>query len=171
MMNDEINELVSFSLAVRNNDKMKRDLRKGRNKYTEHYAYYLVIPKVSDKRDEDFALKVSALIATFDFSQDNVTFGEAVRNSKNDNLERRLLSLMNLNRDQAFEEIYRIFNYMENSKTRSNIKLDWYGLARTLSRWGNGVTDNSLKSRQTILRDYYRVEETAPSNNTNEKSE
>lgn len=154
---EKIDELVSRVLAARGRDtKVTRELAKGLNRYTEQYAYPHVLPYTNSPREEDIFLRVAGLIASSSIAQrDDVTFGEFVKKSEGD-FENSLILLTKLSQEQAVVSINRLLIRCEGSKSGG---FNWYGLARTLTYWGNGVSDNSLKVRQAILRDFYRVKD------------
>lgn len=147
--------IVAYALATRKDEEINREMKKGLNKHTEHYAYPHVLPRVPHISQEDRVLRIAGLIASESRPYDaEVDFGRWLnedRDAKKENIENRLLRLMNLNFDQAIDEIVRLFKLTGNPGG-----LNWYRLAETLFFWGDGVSDGSLKTRQSILRDYYR---------------
>jgi hypothetical protein len=60
--------------------------------------------------------------------------------------------MVNLEIEGAIESIARLIGL-----SSTKFGFNWYGLAHTLSRWGNGVSERSLGARQQLLRDFYRA--------------
>lgn len=155
---EDVKRLVALALESRSSkDKsLNRDLSKGANRYTEHYAYPHIIP-LSNRQNERRMLRIAALIAMSNVKQNNdKSFGTWARDNASNNTEYRMLRLTNLNFDQVVAEIARILRSINVSEKDAGF--NWYDLAATLFYWGKGVTTESLKTRQKILKDFYRVE-------------
>lgn len=158
----KINKVIGLSLSTKNNTQaaktLKRDLIKGNNKYTEHYAYKHIIPYV-DEKDEEKALRIASLIANNNITQNqDINFGSWVRIKANgdkkaiERLSQKLSIITNLKFEQAVEQLNRLINQLETNGDSFN----WIDLGNTLFYWGNGITDNSIKVRQRLLKDFYR---------------
>lgn len=152
-INKTIDEVVNKSLYSRSIPGVSRDIQKGLNKHTEHYAYQHIIHLIDSPKDETRLIRIAGLIASSKVSQGNVSFGEWVYKNCDDKVKDRMMRLMNLQFDQAIVEISRIIGMNKSSIGSFN----WYQLARTLFYWGNGVSDTSLEVRQRIVKDYFRV--------------
>lgn len=155
-MADQTQAVVSLALASRSyaNKTVVRELSRGLNRHTEHYAYSHVIPLAQDPSHETRLLRIAGLIASSPISQGNQSFGDWLRRSGYGNAEKRLIRLIGLGFEQAVEEIFRITRAVGDKGASFN----WYQLSDTLFFWGKGVSDESLKVRQSILRDYYRTD-------------
>lgn len=153
-MAEQTKGIVGLGLSSRAtiNKSLRRDLQKGASRHTEHYAYQHVIPLSAGELTEERLLRIAALIAGSDVSHGDQSFGEWLQGKKSKNAENRLLAMMNLNFEQAISEIARLLKSVDNSGS-----FNWFDLADTLFFWGNGISDASLKTRQKLLRDYYRV--------------
>lgn len=149
-----LNDVVGLSLDSRNDKKRRRDISKGSSLHTEHYAYPLVLPFIENAHEETRLLRIAALIASSNAAQDQeLSFGAWAAKQK-DKVEDRIVRLANLPFEQAVEETHRIINRVEKDQ-RSGF--NWFNLSNTLFFWGKGVTAESIRVRQSILRDFYRV--------------
>jgi hypothetical protein len=147
--------IVGYALSRRRDVSSRRNLIKGLNRHTEHYAYEQIIPLSGGSRNEEFALRLAGLVSSHDFPQVNdVSLGEFLRmNAKSNGVETEVLRLISLDRYQAIESIQRLLLRTSAAKSGFN----WFSLGAVLEFWGNGITDESLKMRQRILKDFYRA--------------
>lgn len=151
-MSEQTAAAVGLAL-IRNDLSKNRDLKKGLNKHTEHYAYPHIIPIANNSYDEERLLRIAGLVASYPIAQGEQTFGSWLYSKKSKNVEDRLSRIVSLNFDQAVSEFSRILKMVNNDGA-----FNWFGLADVLFFWGNGITDASLNSRQKTLKEFYRAE-------------
>lgn len=173
--------LISLILASRENSnsssqnrKLIAAIRKGISPYTESYAFPYVLPYCDDAvRDQTAVLRAAALTAMFpEIPQTNKenplrvgqSFALASRKlselggdysandpAKPDAIASRLRVIQFLDIEQAVLVIRGLLSLCK----KTEIPLNYYALARILVHWGNGVTPQSKKVRQAMVRDYY----------------
>ena len=151
---ESLHRVVSYALANSND---AHNLKRGLTKETEHYAYPHVLSRLTEEdvknpNYEIVALRVAGMIAATGVPHSpDVQIGRWVqRNSTQEGTETRLTQLVNMDLESAISSIYRLIVSV-NGKSGFN----WYKLAETLLYWGDGKTDWSLNSRQSVLRSYY----------------
>ncbi|QRV02137.1 type I-E CRISPR-associated protein Cse2/CasB [Arcanobacterium phocisimile] len=161
----------------------RANIRRGADPFTEHYAYPYIYPALGpDARSEvrKTAVRVAALIAEFTDipqSQENgerkfKSFGKWcselsiawARQKKPDQqvsfdprnpdaIAQRLAYIHTQDFEEAYKSIWRLMQ-MANSLTNPPA-CDYFSIYRLLSRWGNGVSEQSRALRMQILKDYY----------------
>lgn len=153
-------------------------LRKGANSVTEHYAYPYVLPYTEGLHEQQkiALLRVCAMLAEYptikayqpeEDGRRSKSFGrwcyqlstqlnngkQPHANDPQDFVGRRIAYLHTQDLEEACLSIRRLLAMA--AGTAQPPQLDTYGLARMLLDWGNGLSSNSQKVRQKILRDYY----------------
>lgn len=153
-------------------------LRKGANSTTEHYAYPYVLPYTEGLHEQQkiALLRVCAMLAEYpaiaDYQPEETekrskSFGrwcyqlsiqlnngkQPQANDPQDFVGRRIAYLHTQDLEEACLSIRRLLAMA--AGTAQPPQLDTYGLTRMLLHWGNGLSPESQKVRQKILRDYY----------------
>ncbi|USR79355.1 type I-E CRISPR-associated protein Cse2/CasB [Arcanobacterium pinnipediorum] len=161
----------------------RANIRRGADPFTEHYAYPYIYPALGpDVRPEvrTTAVRVAALIAEFiDIPQSQETEERKFKSfgtwcseltvawarqkkqdqqvsfdpRKPDEIARRLSYIHTQDFEEAFRSIWRLMQ-MANSLTNPPA-CDYFSIYRLLTRWGNGVSEESRALRMQILKDYY----------------
>lgn len=158
---NKLDSVIGYAL---NNRSKSHNLKKGISKHTEHYAYEEVLPRLEGDNEnlEMIALRLSAIIAASNIPQnDKIGFGRwayKTAGANNEGVKARLMQLVNLDTESALTAVNRIIAMNNDNLSGFN----WYGLARTFIFWGNGQSEESLKTRQSILREFFmanRIEE------------
>ena len=152
----DIDAVVSFALAHAQGSVL-HDLKKGLLPSTESYAYKHILPLVNTY-EEPVALRVAGLIASTGIPHNKeVSFGRWCAIHDLRTAERKLPGLVHMDLENAIRTIDRVIRQIG-----SQDGFDWYGLARTLQYWGNGIDAKSIQTRQKILRDLWRAPREAP---------
>lgn len=155
-------KLVGFALNSRKkNPGFRRNIEKGLNPRTEQYAYSAIIPLSEGANQETRFVRIAGLIASSDIPQNSkVTFGKWLANITNQSsgVEKKLLRFIYLDSNQIYQEVMRVISYATSKNNKTSEGFDWYRLAETLYYWGDGVSENSVKTRQSILKDFYRID-------------
>lgn len=151
---DALNRVIGYALHA---DRERHNLRRGLSPHSEHYAYELILPRLAPEHREleTVALRIAAIIADSNLPQGDQKFGTWLsRRVKSDDegATVRLKQMMRQSAPEALLNVSRILKATENSRHEG---FDWYDLGRTFTYWGNGMTERSLSTRQSILRDFY----------------
>ncbi|OCA95038.1 type I-E CRISPR-associated protein Cse2/CasB [Actinobaculum suis] len=159
----------------------RANLRRGIDENTETFAIPYVFPFLSGDSStygQKVLLRTAALVAEFvEIPQDDRTsdrppkpFGrwcyevsvaqarkdgqEFILNpDKPDTVAQRLAYIHTQDFEEAVRSVYRLMQYARGLTPPPS--LDYFGLYRMLSRWGNGISERSRKVRSAPLRHYY----------------
>jgi len=147
---------------------VRREIAKGFSKHTEHYAYPHVMPLAQGKWNEERLLRIGGLIALSSVSHNGeVSFGTWCANSRVNGIEERLMRIVNLPFGPTVDEVLRILTLVGTS----NGGFNWYRLAEVLYWWGDGFSEKSIDTRQSILREFFRIDQRADENNDSSTEE
>ncbi|QIK63595.1 type I-E CRISPR-associated protein Cse2/CasB [Leucobacter viscericola] len=171
-MSESVNSLhmlVGEVLRRRETDsRFRANVSRGLNPLTEQYAYPWVLPHVPSPYEQVVYLRVAGLVASYPNipHSDKPTLGQSFRvlseqrsgkrvddetYQKHDAIAARLVSLQDQDLDGAVDTLRRLFDL--NKKVQ--VPVNYFALARMLSRWGSGQSEASLAVRRRTLGDYY----------------
>lgn len=184
---DEVGRVVGYVLNLR--DSADRGgiarVRTGLNAETEHRAYGDILPLLDPttrKSDEQAYLRAAALVAWHpqitQLEEKRAPIGVTFRRfsinlakergdqtpfevdpATPDGIAVRLTQLPEQDLNTATLTLNRILDIGDGM----GIQIDYFALARTVLRWGNGTSEASQAIRRTPLRDYYRPLSTSAS--------
>lgn len=149
---DALSSVISYALVA---DHQRHNLRRGLSAHSEHYAYEQILPRLDPRWRslETVAVRLAAVIADSRIPQNgDLSLGAwlSKNGGGNGGVDIRLKQMLRQDAPEAVVNISRILKVVN-----SNQGFDWYGLGRTLIFWGDGLTERSLSTRQSILRDFY----------------
>lgn len=163
---ESLNALVGEVLRRREKDsRFRANVARGLNPLTERYAYPWVLPRVHAPHEKILFLRVAGIVASYPEIPNSGSYslgatfrklsrkrnGENVDDDKPDAVASRLMTLEDFDLEAAVETLRRLFDLNKQTQIPTN----YFALAHTLSRWGNGQSDASLKVRRRIIGDYY----------------
>ena len=147
------------------------DVKRGISENTKNYAWAHIAPIVDGNDQELTALcRVAAIIALNpDAKQkDGQSLGQALHKlyqrlnegrspngESSGSVVNRIQTLPMLDFERAAEAIDSLIEYLASEQ----IGVDFYDVAKTLLRWGNGISEESRYIRNRIIRDFYRQHE------------
>lgn len=167
--------VIAEVLARRGDRRFQAAVRRGIEPTTETYAYPYVLPLLEDPRQHTPVLRAAAFAAWFPSIPPTAPgskpkrlgrfFFEVSRArasgtadtplrldpSRPDAISSRLQQLVNLD----FEPACSMLRSMLALSEGTNVPLDYYDLTRTLLHWGHGISEESKKTRNQLLRDYF----------------
>lgn len=164
--------VISEVLARRDDRRFQAAVRRGIEPTTETYAYPYILPLLDDPNQYAPVLRAVAFAAWFPSIPPTphgskpkrlgrffyevsraLASGEPFRldPTRPDAIGSRLQQLVNLD----FEPACSMLRSMLALSEGTNVPLDYYELTRTLLYWGHGTSDESRKSRNQLLRDYF----------------
>lgn len=150
---EALNSVIGYAIASTHN---AHTLRRGISRHSEHYAYELILPRVDKSHSnlETIAMRLSAVIAESQVPHNpELNFGAWLsRYSKGSEevVKARLKQMVNLNAEDAIISVSRLLKIV-----KSKEGFNWYNLGKTLIFWGDGLSDDSMTVRRSIMRDYF----------------
>ncbi len=175
---------VAQALQTRNRPDLawkRNELRGGIDVIDEHYAVPHLAPLMGECRalqQRDAIVRAAAITAINDHCPQRDSrpvkgedasvpyrLGHALREltrqrtgsfpspdpAKRDSVARRLALLPEMDFDSAVDTVSALVSFANSER----ISVNFFDLARTLFFWGDGLTDDSVRTRNRVLSDYY----------------
>lgn len=164
---DPLAALMGRTLSLRGKDaRFRSSVARGLDQATEHYAYPWVLGYVDQPHQKTAFLRAAGLAAAYPSvrNAERTPLGASLKMlslskskeksldpAKPDLIASRLATFHEQDLEAAVSTIRRFLDLARGT----DVGFDFHGIARMLSRWGNGFTDASQAVRNRTIGDYY----------------